>query len=264
MSTVDKLKRVFSAVFKPNYITCKAKYLFILSHMRSRSSVLSHVLGSNDGICGYSELHRSYISQSDLRKMRVKLYNDFKCRLTNKYLLDKLLHNNLDISKDVLRIANPKFIFLLRQPENTIKSTINMGYLANVEWYKDPEQVLKYYCSRLSRLEDYAEMIGGNYFFLESDELVTNTEHVLESLTRWLCLDKPLDNSYLQFSGTGKIGYGDPSNNIRTGKIKKTRGYPDIHIPQEILERAESSYEKCKASLMLGSNVFSSKQHQSS
>lgn len=259
MSTAGKMKRLFSVIFKPDYITCNVKYLFILSHMRSRSSVLSHILGSNYGICGYSELHRSYLRQKDLVKMREKLYEDFKCSLTDKYLLDKLLHNNLNISEDILRFAKPKFIFLLRDPESTFKSTINMGFLTGVEWYKVPEKVLEYYCSRLSRLEAYAEMIGGNYFFLESDDLVNNTEHVLESLTRWLCLDKPLDNSYLQFNGTGEIGYGDPSDNIRTGKITKTMGYPDIHVSQEILQRATISYEKCKAALTLGSNVLSLK-----
>ena len=218
--------------------------------MRSRSSVLSHILGSNNDICGYSELLNSYTHKIDLMNMRMKLYYDLKCDLKNKYLLDKLLHNKLDISKGLLETITPKVIFLLRKPESTIKSTFQMGKTIDDDWYKSFEKISEYYCSRLSRLEEYAEIMSKDYFFLESDDLVNNTDNVLKDITKWLGLNTPLDNSYSLFNKTGKPGYGDPSDNIQNRKIKKTKNYSDIEIPQGILQITESSYEKCKASLM--------------
>jgi len=181
--------------------------------------------------------------------MKNDLYNDLKCNFRDKYLLDKILHNELKISKEVFETVTPKVIFLLRDPESTIKSIINMGYITGINWYKNPIQALDYYCSRLSHLARYAESFNGDGFFLESDELLDNTDHVLKELTEWLDLNKPLTSHYKKFNNTGKPGYGDPSENILTGKLIKTKKYPDIEIPFDILEVARSSYADCKASL---------------
>ena len=246
MSILTKVKKAAAIALRPSIITGHSKYLFILSHMRSRSSALSHVLGSNDGVCGYSELHRSYVRYIDIIKMRINLYHDLKCDLRGKYLLDKILHNKLEISKEVLEAVNPKVILLLRDPESTLKSIVN---LTGVDWHKNPERASEYYCSRLSRLAEYAEIFEGNYFFVDSDDLVNKTDHVLRELTGWLGLDTPLVNGYMEFSNTGKSGYGDPSEEIRAGRLTKTKGYPDVKIPLEAMHAAESSYAKCKAAL---------------
>lgn len=243
------MKNKGEITLKHGIINGESKYLFVFSHMRSRSSVLSHILGSNEGVCGYSELHNSYVSQIDIMKMRVKLYIDLKCDLKGKYLLDKILHNNLEVSTEVISAITSKIIFLIRDPESTLKSIINMGYITGIDWYKNPEKASKYYCSRLSRLVEYSKNINNNYYFLESDDLVNNTDYVLSDLTRWLGLDSPLVNEYMEFKNTGKSYYGDPSDNIRARKLIKTKGYPDIEVPPEVLKIAELTYEKCRASL---------------
>lgn len=250
MSILSKVRTLFAVALKPSILTTDAKYLFILSHMRSRSSVLAHVLGSNDGICGYSELHHSYAHYKDIIKMRIKLYDDLQCDLKGKYLLDKLLHNKLDVSESLLESVSPKIIFLLRDPESTIKSTVRLGQLTGEDWYADPEQAAQYYCSRLSRLQEYAGIADGNYFFLESDDLVNNTDSVLRDLTTWLGLHTPLDHHYSTFKKTGKSGYGDPSEKILAGKIEKTATHSTIEIPPRTLQIAESSYEKCRTALL--------------
>ena len=249
MSFLTKTKALASLISK--YLSSKKdlKYIFILSHMRSRSSVLSHILGSNDSVCGYGELQNSYIQHTDITKMHKDLYNDLKCNFRGKYLLDKILGNHLTISDEVFETVKPKVIFLLREPESTIKSIMNMGYITGVDWYKDPKKASDYYCSRLSHLTSYAESFTGDSFFLESSELVNNTDQVLKELTKWLKLKKPLMPKYKKFDYTGKPGYGDPSDNIQIGKLIKTKGHPNIEIPIEILQIAESSYEKCRNSL---------------
>src|SRR5690606_2424128 len=130
----------------------KKDYLFVVSHMRSRSTVLCHILGSHSKICGYKELHMSYNDKISVINMHITLKKDLKCKLSNKYLLDKILHNS-NISDEIIKEYEPKFLFLLRKPEDTIKSIINMGLKTGIEKYKNPLNAFEYYCNRLNQME---------------------------------------------------------------------------------------------------------------
>src|SRR5690606_9289121 len=155
----------------PEIIFSKKKYVFLVSHMRSRSTVLSHILGNNPEVCGYKELHFSYKNQLSLINMQIALVKDLKCNLKNRYLFDKILHNST-ISDEVLYKAQPKIIFLLRTPEETLKSILNMGFKTGVDWYKDPVKVTDYYCNRLNQMEQLAQRISNEYLFIESTGLI--------------------------------------------------------------------------------------------
>lgn len=220
--------------------------------MRSRSSVLSHILGSNPEICGYSELHLFYKNMIMLKKMKEELSSEHILS-KKQYLFDKILHN-FDFSDEIFTATNSKFIFLLRKPESSFKSIINMGYLTGVDWYKDPKQVVNYYISRLEGLEKLSEKAKDNYFFLESDDLIENTETTLHNLSNWLMLKQPLNTEYTIFKNTGKPKFGDPSDKIKSGKIIKTEEHKDIVLPQEILQQGQIYYEKCKK--ILSSNAI--------
>lgn len=210
--------------------------------------MLSHILGSNPEICGYSELYLPYKTRKDLIRMRLRLYHDLRCRLKDKYLLDKLLHNRCSISDTVHEVAKPK-VFLLRDPENTLKSIIHMGNLTGSNRDKDPTRASGYYCSRLLHLEEQSKTLKSDSFFLEWNDLANDMDQILTRLTKWLELDKPLRKEYAIFPNTGKPKYGDSSDNIRSGTIKKTGDYPDIIVPPEYLQKATASYANCRASL---------------
>ena len=218
--------------------------------MRSRSSVLSHVLGSHPSIVGYKELHLNYHNAMSLMNMRKAITSEFGSVLEGDFLLDKLLSNRNCVASKLFKKRTIKAIILLREPEATIKSIMNMGSITNVQWYKDPVKATDYYCARLSYIEQYSKQIAGHYFFVQSSDLVKNTENTLNALTKWLDLDEPLDKHYSIFQDTGKPGYGDPSDCIKTGILKTTNGYPDIEIPLEVLQRAEDCYAKCRQSLL--------------
>lgn len=228
----------------------KPEHLFIFSHMRSRSSVLSHIIGSNPEVCGYSELQISYVNQDSLCEAK----NSFLKESIGKprYFLDKILHDH-GFSSEIFSAENIKVIFLLREPESTIKSIINMGYLTGKNWYKDPSNALSYYNDRLHQLESLSLYSKGSYIFIDSDDLVNKPDLVLKKITAYLKLKKPLKKEYSIFENTGKPTFGDPSNNIKSGVLQVTKGYPDIVVPLNILEKAMVSYEKCKETLSKGS-----------
>ncbi len=217
--------------------------------MRSRSSLLSHILGSNPNIIGYSELHLSYLTWKDLLRLRVNAYLNIREHLHDKYILDKILHNSHSISRNMFEAQNTKFIFLLREPEATIKSIINMSCIYGIDYYKDPGNALDYYHSRLSMMKYYASMNRTNGLFIESDDLINNTDAVLDDLSNWLGLKTALNAKYSIFKNTGKFGYGDPLGNIKSGKILKTNGHKEIHVPSTLLKKGKDAYESCKKNL---------------
>ena len=173
--------------------------------MRSRSSVLSHILGSNPDICGYYELQQRYLVYRHVIAMRRVLHKELKCSLKDKYLFDKILHNRLRVSKKILKKMNPKIIFLLREPVATLKSMINLGQITGVEWFRSPKMAVDYYCNRLSYIEEFSKEIEGNYLFLESDDLVNHADHVLRDISRWLDLQTPLQSQYSLFESIPAI-----------------------------------------------------------
>ena len=225
--------------------------LFIISHMRSRSTVLSHVLGSNRNICGYSELHISYKNIVDVARMRLKLYLNSSCKIFDRdrlYFLDKILSKNHEISRQFVEEVRPKFIFLIRQPEETLKSIINMGYITSVDWYKDPVNAYSHYCGRIEYIMEFAadnhNLSQNDFFFVESGEIVNDTDNLLGNLSRWLGLPDPLSSRYSKFRNTGKPRHGDPSENINSGIISITPEHRNIEIPSDVLRDANSAYKK--------------------
>ena len=231
----------------PSCLTNSNKYVLLLSHMRSRSTVLAHILGSNKDICGYRELHHSYRYPIDFIKLKSDLYHDFKTEISGKRLLDKLLHNNNKVAHSILNAKNTQIIFLLREPESSIRSIMKMGIRNDIPGYDDPEYVTNYYCNRLEELARCAKALDHQYFFVDSDELINDSENILKNLSDWLNIDTVLNTHYDTFNKTGTIVAGDPSENIKSGKLIRTKGHADIEIPLEYLEKARQSYQKHKA-----------------
>ena len=249
MSLKQRLLKLTQAVCHSSHFLGNATYLFIFSHMRSRSSVLSHVLGSNPGVCGYYELKNTYRTPWDLFRMRMTIYEEIHKDLTGKYLLDKILHNRCRMSSRILNRNDTRILFLLREPESTLKSIIAMGRMTEHNWYQDPAKASDYYCKRLKTLERTARDTPRGWFFIASDDLVDQTNGILKDLSLWLNLDPPLSRYFDIFSKTGKAGSGDPSPNIRTGIIQKTPKNDQILIPQDCLKQAQTAYERCFAIL---------------
>ena len=54
------------------------RILFVLSHMRSGSSLLTHILNTNNEIIGYGETHIKYSSELDFKALLSKVYLRFK------------------------------------------------------------------------------------------------------------------------------------------------------------------------------------------
>ena len=232
-------------VVNRQFLFGKKEYIFIISHIRSNSSLLSHILGSNEEIAGHCEMHQSYSGIRDLMKLRYKISLLQNENISDeRYVLDKMLSNHNRISRDILSMENIHWIFLLRQPEDTFKSIVNMGRkLVDKEWYREPEKILAYYEARLHMMERFVHRIRGKSLFLESETLIKETDHTLGYLSDWLELHTPLNSEYSIFSDTGLPWYGDPSKTIKSGRIvRDKKSYEDIIIQEDILNKAQEVY----------------------
>lgn len=250
MNFLNKLKKMTVLCLNVRVLTCPTRYLFLLSHMRSRSSLLAHIIGSNPQVRGYSELHQSYSNKRDLLAMRAKIFLDLKRPLDHCYLFDKVLHNTYGIADDIIETYEPRFILLLRKPEDTLSSIMRLGQLTQVRWYSDPRRIADYYCARLAALNSYAEKLTGKFFFIDSDDLIDYSYDVLANLSTWLGLEKPLSGDYSIFTRTGLSGSGDPSEKIKTGIIQRQADYNPMRLPLDCLQKSQAAYEKHRTHIL--------------
>ena len=256
MAALAKIRRYLTATAKnPAVLSPRKEYIFILSHMRARTSVLSHVLGSHPEITGHSEMHQGYSNPLDLLKLRCKVSIDNSHKLSGRYVLDKLV-NDYPLSRRIITAPSTKMIFLLRDPLSTLKSIIAMGRrYGGVDWHSDAHKALEYYVTRLSQLENIAktraEAGAPPAFFFESELLLERTPLVLEELTRWLGLATELSSRYEIFETTGRAGWGDPSGAIKSAQIVNTCARRDeIELEPAIVDEATSVFQRVRQSLL--------------
>jgi len=226
--------------------------VLIVSHMRSHSSLLAHILGSNPGIAGYSELHMSYLGRIDLRRLQRKVEDTTGSSAAGRVTLDKILHDRFEIAEAVLGRDDVRVVYLLRHPDGAIPSLLRLGRVTpGIPWYSDPKSVAAYYCARLATLEHYCRSGAGRSAFVASERLMLDTTEVLGALTRWLGLNDPLTTHYRIFRFTGVAGHGDPSEMIRAGTVVKPVEPPPtpVALPEEAARACRAAWDRCRATL---------------
>lgn len=236
---------------QPALLARRPSYLFVLSHMRSNTSLLSHLLGSHPEISGHSELHLRYRHPFDLLKLRCKVFLDNPGSLAGRYVLDKILHNDLVVRPPILARPDLRLIFIVREPAQTLRSILHMGaQQAGPDWKQDAARVTAYYCERLTQLETCYHALDPatrrqRAFFLRAEELLGAPGAVLDRLSAWLHLGQPLSPEYQVFESTGRAGLGDPLGHIKAGRIVPRAGsYQHIDLEPALLERAVRTHAR--------------------
>jgi hypothetical protein len=235
----------------PNILFEEKKYIFIISHIRSRSSLLSHILGSNPAIAGSFESQISYLKPIDFLHLRILVHLANQGKKHTDFYLDKILWNNHNIAPDIYQKENLRFVFLLRNPQETIRSIIHMGNKLNLKFYQEPEWISRYYTERLNNIRQWSEMIPHERaFFVDSEKIIQHTDQTLDHLSNWLGLKERLTPHYTIFANTGKPILGDPLENIKNGKIIKKRvSDRDLEFPKNLFNTINASYKDCRKAL---------------
>ena len=217
--------------------------LLVLSHMRSYSTLVCHILGSHPEIDGYCETHLKYRSRLDLLRLRWRVRRLTGAPLHGHYLLDKILHD-YPITPAILAHARTRALILVRRPSASIHSILTMGrQLGLIAWHQEPEAVARYYETRLRTLTQLAGTLGGRALLVRSERLIADPAAQLSDITQFLGLHRHLEQNYRHFPHTGQPGCGDPIaiGASHTLELRRERD-GDAPLPGARLQALEAAY----------------------
>lgn len=227
--------------------------VFVLSSVRSGSTLLRMILDSHSALHAPHELH--------LRDLKVDLSTDYVARAMTELgldrrelehlLWDRVLHFELTRSDkptivnktpdDVFmwrRIAacwrDARFIFLLRHPGDVVAS----WWRARPR-YSEAEVVDSVLSYTSTVQEARAELPGATVRY---EDLLADPELTVRELCAFLGLDyEPAMLEYGQAEGrTFRAGLGDWSGRIRTGRVQPTKITEHAEIPQRLKKIAKA------------------------
>jgi hypothetical protein len=205
--------------------------LFLLGHLRSYSSVLSHILGSHPQVNGYCETHTKYHTRFDLWRLHRRVRKLTGEALNGDYVFDKILHE-WPMAGSILSSSRTRAIILIRRPRETVRSIIELGLIHSpIPWHRDFELVARYYETRLAGLLRLTEALRGRVVFLEAEALLANTQDVLEQLGVFLELQSPLQAGQGRFAPTG--GMAAPAHSSPTA----------VSLPRPLTIRLQTAYD---------------------
>jgi hypothetical protein len=229
---------------RPEILIGRRSYILVLSHMRSYSSVLCHILGSHPEIDGYAEMHLRYQGPLDRWRLRLAVSRSLGSRLRGRFVLDKILHSEYGVAPVLLGRSGTYPIFLVRRPEGAVPSIMRLG--GRIPEYARPAFAVTYYVQRLRELARLAGEAPSRGFFIRSESVISDTRSTLDSVARFLGLEEPLTESYSIFEHTGEPGWGDASSTIRAGRVVRTPlDRPAAALSEEALARAQHAYAEC-------------------
>lgn len=210
------------------------RYILILSHMRSGSTLLLHLLMTSPEISGCGERNTVYRNCNDLAMLALKSNLARPRKHWATYSVDQINHTRFVQSIELLAHPSVYPIILLREPQAAIGSMVDV-----LGQYYDfgVNDALEHYRERVSTLTHYAEFlrVHGRMMSLTYDELLDNTRNSVLRLKDYLELDVELSEKYSAFDFTGKRG--DPSSRILAGRVLTERTQrPDVVKPADLAE----------------------------
>lgn len=237
----ELIKNILISLWNPFKPTKNQDYLFIMGLPRSGSSLLMHILASNNEIIGYGEYFTKYNnsrtilkSEFDIRRKSGQLFKNCK------YIANQVNHHSVTPKLDIIITQTNKHILLIRNPEDTISSIITLSN--NKGMPMSEEEITNIYIERLDYLIKLSKQLNpSNWMFLDYYDLVNNSEKILKKITEFLTLKEPLKSKYELKKFTQK--WGDPSINITEGKIIKTNSNK-VNINPELIEKALLKYNE--------------------
>jgi hypothetical protein len=240
---IDGCQNPYQVLFKSKAY----KILFVLSHMRSGSSLLAHILISNsEEVIGYGETHITYSSEADFKQLIFKVYRKTQAlNMEHKYILDKVLFKNKFVNENLLLAEQVYVIFLIREAAKSLSSLLAL----KPHWTE--EQALHYYCERLATLEKYAKLINNKKrsFFITYDLLLQNTNLVFDTFKNFLDTENTFSEEYRILKTTGMRGIGDWQGNIKAGRIVRDPRNSEHKISQDSIEKAREYFARCSQTL---------------
>ena len=230
--------------------------LLLLGHMRSGSTLLLHLLVNHPQIAGLGERNAIYLGPHDFGRLALRARLARPQPLARlRYVTDQLNHNHLTPHPELFAHPRLRLLFLVRRPEPSLASLLDLTRTHYEPW--SVERTVDYYVERLGALARYAgtspsaaASILERAAFLTYEELTDRPGQTLASLQSFLDMDTEpaFSETYRVHDFTGTRG--DPSENIRSGRIGRPRRVEQpAQLPAREIERARRAYDRCLEAL---------------
>ena len=213
-----------------------AEYIFILSAMRSGSTLLQHLVCQQEDMLSAGETKIEYHGLEDLARLRAHLleYNDRQADDGTRYrCVEKCVHNGY--FPRPLAVATPeiRFIFLLRDPVAAVSSLLERKGWPYAE---SVESAVWYYNDRFTALVSFARLLQRpeDAVYIGYEDFLGGPSRHLRRLSGFLGLDQELTESYPKQKWTARLSLGDVSPNIHSRKIVPNERKELAEIPRDL------------------------------
>ncbi|UCF20545.1 MAG: sulfotransferase domain-containing protein [Gemmatimonadota bacterium] len=223
--------------------------VFLLAHMRSGSTLVSHILSSHPLVLGCGERNATYASPRDLDRLEADArYTRRQFLHSYRYVIDQINHTRFLPAEELLNHPRVSKIFLIREPRDSIAS---MADVLGRHYGTTVDEAVAYYLERLQALARYSELLENRdtAIALTYEGLLAHPEANLLRLSDFLGLEPRLSQRYRRFAFTGSRG--DPSETIQEGRIVTDRPQRHMDLSTDDLARVRAVYDLCRATLML-------------
>jgi hypothetical protein len=218
-------------------------YVFVLAHMRSGSTLLTHILLGNPAIAGIGERDATYGSASDLYVLGARGYWARRWPPRRyRFVVDQINHGRY--IPDERLLAHPRLwcIVLVREPEPSITS---MVHVFGERWGWTLQKAVEYYRGRLDTLHRYTGIRGARMLVMTYKQLTQASSTALAHVDEFLGLSTSLRSSYPTHEYTGIAG--DPSGAVRAGAIAEPRQLARVPIASGTLDELHALYASLAA-----------------
>jgi hypothetical protein len=241
---IGQTSRYYAATVR---IVRRPSFLFVIGHMRSGSTLLTHILNSNPHVVGLGENHLSYWREKDLDRCVANTMKMHSRRdLRERYVLDKILHNQHSVSPCFLNDPRFRFVYLVREPRNTLSSLLRLSRVVPGFYWSTYDLAAKHYIRRLHHLAKTVEQQRSREraIVLTYEQLIQSSREMFVDLESFLGLEVPLREKYELMPTTGKPPYGDPGEAIKSGSIQRKNEKHSVvpFIPADLLDECEHTY----------------------
>jgi hypothetical protein len=223
----------------------KPSVLLIMGHMRSGSTLLLHLLMTNSQVAALGEQNSRYAARDDLTRLAMK------CRLALRapfrplrYVVDQVNHTKFTPDIDFLRDPRVCLVFLLRTPEASIASILELSRT----FYRGAmslSQAVEYYVERLEALRAIAQELSGTkpLALVRYETLARSPDATLAALATYLGLEAGFSTHYPIREFTGRRG--DPGRKISAGRVVPVEAAGTSELSPDELSRIALAYVRC-------------------
>lgn len=226
-----------------------ARSVFLLAHMRCGSTAMSNIICSHPQISGYGEAHIRYGGREALGLLAINQMRRGEWKPKATYLFDKILHDRYHREVPAAFFSS-RGIFLLREPEPTIRSIVNLFQVIGKAGYNSHIEAANYYAERLETLASLWDRFAPEQRIgLTHRSLLFAPDEALAAISARIGLVPPLTNHYRSPKASLLGGGGDPlesgkQNRIEPALLRPMGNLRALGLPEDLTLACETAFAR--------------------